>query len=247
MRIAVAGGSGVAGSYAVRAASAAGHEAVVVSRAVGVDTRSGEGLAAALAGVDVVIDATNAGTTDEALAREFFVASTNNLASLGERSGVRHLVVLSIVGIDAAGGGYYAAKLAHERAALEGPLPATVVRTTQFHEFPAQMIGRQRRPVRLGDVLVQTVAARTVGEILLETAEFPPGERARDVAGPRPERLVALARHFARQFDWDVEIEPVESDGPETGLLPSDDARRVGPSFAEWLASDDAARMAARH
>ncbi|MDA8296898.1 MAG: hypothetical protein M0004_10000 [Actinomycetota bacterium] len=136
MRVVIAGGIGAAGSYALQAASAAGHEVVVVSRAVGVDARSGDGLAATLAGVDVVIDATNAGTTDEVLVTEFFVASTSNLMRLGKRAGVRHLVVLSIVGIDGARRGYYAAKLAHERAALEGPLSASVARTTQFHESP---------------------------------------------------------------------------------------------------------------
>jgi uncharacterized protein YbjT (DUF2867 family) len=119
----------------------------------------------ALDGVEAVVDATNATTTEEAPATEFFRASTASLQRAGARQGVGHLVVLSIVGIDRVPTGYYAAKLAHEHAAFDGPVPATVLRATQFHEFCARMIAwnRQGSLAWIPTLQVQSVAAGTVG------------------------------------------------------------------------------------
>ena len=108
MRIAVAGGSGTVGKYVVRSASQAGHEAVAMSRSVGVDVRTGEGLLAALEGVDVIIDATDGGTIHRAKATAFFTEVTENLHSIGQAQGVSRLVTLSIVGLERLPGfGYY--------------------------------------------------------------------------------------------------------------------------------------------
>lgn len=242
MRIAVAGGTGLVGRHVVQAGRDAGHDLVVLARSAGVDVCSGAGLERALARVDVVIDTTNADTNDQAPATEFFVASTSNLGCIGAAVGVRHLVVLSIVGIDGADTGYYAAKLAQEQAALGASVPVTIVRTTQFHEFPAQMIRRGRIGLvaELPDLRVQTVAARTVGRILAEVAEGPPKGRARDVGGPEEAELVLLARRFVERFGLGIEIAPVEGHLPTTALLPGEGARLEGPTFEEWLSSDDA-------
>lgn len=246
MRIAVAGGTGVVGRCVVEEAAAAGDDVVVLARSVGIDTASGEGLAAALRGVDAVVDVTNAGTTEPQPATEFFVESTANLQRLGAAAGVAHLVTLSIVGIDRAPTGYYAAKLAHEAAARSGGLPATVVRATQFHEFPAQMIRRHRRGARAAvpDLVVQTVAARAVARVLLDVAGAPPAPRTLDVAGPVRADLVALARRFATYVGAGVEIVPAPTTVPAGALLAGEGARIVGPTFDEWLAGEDAALLA---
>lgn len=246
MRIAIAGATGVVGRYTSEAVAAAGHEPVALARSVGVDIYRGDGLAGALAGVDAVIDATNAGSTEERPATEFFVQATANLSRMGAAAGVHRLVVLSIVGIDGVPTGYYAAKLAHERAAVAGPLPVTVVRSTQFHEFAAQMIrwNRQGPVAQIPDLRVQTVAARTVGRVLVEVAVASPGPRAPDLAGPAAEDLVVLARRFADRFDVGVRIVPVTATVPAGALLAGTAARIEGPSFEEWLDSEDAARLA---
>lgn len=245
MRIAVAGGTGVVGRHVVQAGRDAGHDLVTLTRSCGVDVISGEGLAQALSDVDVVIDTTNPETNEQTIATNFFIASMANLSRFGERAGVRHLVVLSIVGIDDTSTGYYGAKLAQEQAALASFGPTTIVRTTQFHEFPAQMINRNPRNsvVELQDVWVQTIAAATVGRILVEVAEGSPKKRVNDIGGPKKARLVELAQSFIEQFGLDIEVLPLNSHLEEAALLPTAGARIEGPTFQEWLLGDDAAKI----
>lgn len=243
MRIAVAGGTGMVGRYVVEAATAAGHDVVVLARSRGVDVPSGDGLVSALGGVEAVVDATNAATTEEASAREFFTTSTASLQRAGAERGVGHLVVLSIVGIDRLPTGYYAAKLAHEHAALDGPVPATVLRATQFHEFPAQMMAWNREgPVaRVPALQVQSVAARTVGSVLAELAAGTPHQRVPDLAGPERADLVTLARQLSERLHLGIDVQPAEPMIPEGALLPTDSARIDGPTFEHWLTTEDAA------
>ncbi len=242
MRIAVAGGTGLVGRYVVDRARASGHDVVVLSRSNGVDLATGDGLEGVLAAVESVVDATNAPTTEERAATEFFVAVAENLQRAAEAEGVRQIVTLSIVGIDRVPRGYYAAKLAHERATLSGSVPATIVRATQFHEFPAQMIRRYRsgQVARIPNPRVRTVAARAVAAALIEVAEGAPAPLV-EIAGPEEWELVALARAFveARALDLQVEVDDGSSvrDG---ALLPGRAARIEGPTFAEWLQSEDA-------
>lgn len=101
-----------------------------LSRSDGIDLTSGEGLAATLDGVDVIVEVTNASTIDERPVRDFFTAVARNLQQAATGAGVRHVITLSIVGIDNAPFGYYNAKLAHEREATAGSVPSTILRAT---------------------------------------------------------------------------------------------------------------------
>ena len=144
--------------------------------------------------------------------------------------------------------GYYAAKLAQERAVAAGPVPSTIMRATQFHELPAQLIARTRAgaEARVFDVRVRTVAARTVARVLVELAEGAPRGRAQDLAGPEEADLVALARRFVerRRLSLEVRADAQSVPGiPPGALLPFDDARIEGPTFEEWLESEDAAAL----
>src|SRR5438270_9458562 len=113
MRIAIAGGTGVVGSYAADAAEDAGHDVVVLTRHSGVDVMTGEGLTAALDGVDVIVDTLNLFSLKGSVAKAFFATTARNLQEAGNRAGVRHIVTLSIVGMEGIPGyPYYAAKLA---------------------------------------------------------------------------------------------------------------------------------------
>jgi uncharacterized protein YbjT (DUF2867 family) len=94
-------------------------------------------LAGALNGADAVIDVTHPDTIERVAATEFWTGAAGALQRTGAEQGVRHIVTLSIVGIEKTSFGYYAAKLEHERAAASGPVPSTVLRAIQFHELPA--------------------------------------------------------------------------------------------------------------
>lgn len=245
MRIAVAGGTGVVGRYVARAALDAGHDVVVLARSKGVDTCTGEGLAQGLAGVETIVDVTNAGTIEEAAATEFFTISTANLQKVGAEQGVRHLVVLSIVGIDRVPTGYYAAKLAHERATLAGPVSATILRATQFHEFAGQMItwNREGTIAAIPNLHVQPVAARTVGDALVELAAGPPQGRALDLAGPERADLVSLARRLSERLHLGIDVQALMPVAPPDALIPDGSTRIDGPTFGQWLTTDDATNI----
>jgi uncharacterized protein YbjT (DUF2867 family) len=252
MRFAVAGGTGTVGKYVVLAAEQAGHQVAVLSRRVGVDVRAGDGLDAALEGIDVVVDATNPSVTNGRKATAFFTEVSHRLQSVGAAHGVSRLVTVSIVGIDRVPGfGYYQAKLAQEAVALGGQVPVTIVRATQFHEFPAQILAR----AHLGPLgvmprmRVQSIAARTVGEVVVEAATAPPSETTIEIAGPEPADLVDLARAVVARRHRRMAVLPVRVPGRagqamRTGaLLPGSGVRLVGPRFDEWLTGEDLAAV----
>ena len=195
-RIAVAGATGRVGRHVVDVLRENGHEAVAISRSNGVDVITGDGLAAALDGVESVIDTATGPSPEQAAATEFFTTAVRNLEEAGVRAGVQKLVVVSIIGTDKATGGYGAAKLAHERAALAGPIPARILRAAQFHEFVEVLMGwgRQGDVVYLPKMRTQIVAARTVAEALAALA-LSQSRRARS-----PPRSQARARNTSRTW-----------------------------------------------
>lgn len=247
MKIAVAGGTGVLGRHIVEACRRAGHDVSGLSRRTGTDLTTGEGLDAALAGVEVVVDATNTASQDRRRATAFFTAVTHNLQQAGSRSNVKRLITISIVNVDRLPLGYYGAKLAQEAAARRGPLPASIVRATQFHEFPVQIMERFRlwQIAFMPHMRVQTVAARALGDVVAGVATDPPAETIINVAGPQPEDLVDLAKAvIARRRDkLRLVSMPIPGRAGRAmrsgGLLPPSDARLVGPTFKEWIAGDD--------
>src|SRR6478736_2639253 len=187
MRLLVAGGTGTAGRAVVAEAVARGHEVRVLTRGdvgrpppadtgapsrgaepggatlVRGDLVSGSGLTAALDGVEAVVDVSNLVTTSRRRAEEFFTTGTAHLVAAAGRAGVRHHLLLSIVGIDGSRLGYYRAKVAQEQrlatAAGVAGVGHTVARTTQFHDFALQTLDRSalRRLVVVPSVQVQPV------------------------------------------------------------------------------------------
>ncbi|MGK3208926.1 SDR family oxidoreductase [Amycolatopsis sp. MEPSY49] len=248
MRIAVAGADELVGPHVIEAARGRGHPVVALAPSTGVDLATGAGLSAALDGVDVVVDVSNSPSLDEDSARRFFTGAAANLQRLGAERGVRHIVTLSVVGIDDTGFGYFRAKVDHERTAGSGPVPATIVRATHFHEFPGQLVGRTRDGghATVFDLRVQPVAATTVAAALVEVAEGPARGRTPDIAGPEPAEVVDLARAFVDHFDLRLELRTDDhtvTGIAENGLLPQPGATILGPSYAQWLHSPEAAAL----
>jgi uncharacterized protein YbjT (DUF2867 family) len=245
MRIAVAGGTGVVGRHVVAAVQANGDEAIVLSRGTGVDLVTGTGLDPALVGVDAVVDTSNVETLSAKKATRFFEAATGNLAAASVRAGVRHLVALSIVGVDRMPHDYYAGKLAQERVVQSAPVPWTILRATQFHEFAGQMFARGRiGPLHVAvRARVQPVAAREVGARLAALAAGAPQGRAADLAGPREERLDDMVRQYAlrtghRGWVPSVSLPGAQLKAMRAGLaLPGPGAVLGTQTFEEWLAA----------
>jgi uncharacterized protein YbjT (DUF2867 family) len=159
---------------------------------------------------------------------------------------VGRIVVVSIIGIDKLSSGYNVAKVAHERATLAGPIPARILRASQFHEFVGQLMdwGRQGDVTYLPKMRTQLVAARTVAEALADLAVGTNGAALSEIAGPREESLVEAATLLAARRGDRVRVEaggdPSDPDLAlyESGaLLPGPDAKLAGPTFAEWLDS----------
>lgn len=244
MRIAVAGGTGVVGRHVVEVARESGHDPVVVARSLGVDVTTGDGLDSVLAGVEAVVDTTGVTTTSRRRSVRFFTAATTHLLAASRRVGAHHYVALSIVGVDRVDFGYYAGKRVQEDLALSGPVPASVLRATQFHEFPGQVLGRSRGPVALVPRMrIQPVAAREVAEALVALAEQPPGGLVPELAGPEVHELVDLARQVLPTTLGRRRLLPVRLPGAAGramaggGLLPTAPGPRGRQTFAQWLAS----------
>ena len=247
-RIAVAGATGRLGRHVVDILESRGYDVVPISRSNGVDLITGEGLDEALTGVHTVIDASTGPSPDQQAATEFFTTATHNLQEAGERAGVRRLVVVSIIGIDRFSGGYNSAKVAQEKLALAGPIPARIVRAAQFHEFVEELMrwGTQGDVSYVWAMRTQLVSARTVAEAVVELAtatdaEFEAAETT-DVAGPREERLVEAARLLAARRGEGLTVEETrDPSDPDSelyangGSLPGPDAKLAGPTFEEWL------------
>jgi len=250
MKIAVAGGTGTVGRHTVEAAREAGHDVVVLSRANGANVLTGEGLAAALAGADAVIDVTNLATTLSAKKSiGFFETAAQHLLAAEQQAGVGHHVVLSIVGIDGIDTSYYAGKLAQERAVAAGPVPFTIARAGQFHEFAGQILGFVSGPFApMPRTLMRPVAAREVGAHLVRVAEAGAVGRAQDLVGPRDEALADVARRQLavdgiRRRVLDVRLPGAYGRGLASGALRGGpDALQGEITFDEWLRSPDHAR-----
>jgi uncharacterized protein YbjT (DUF2867 family) len=247
-RIAVAGATGRVGRPVVEILESRGYDVVPMSRSLGVDVITGEGLDEALTGVDTIIDCSTQSTPDQQAATDFFTTATGNLQEAGERAGVRRLVLVSIIGIDEFAGGYNAAKVAQEKAALAGPIPARIVRAAQFHEFVEELMnwGTQGDVSYVWALRTQLVAARTVAEALVDLATAPDAEfeaaETTEIAGPREYRLAEAARLLAERRGDGLRVEetsdPSDPDSERYAngaALPGPNAKLAGPTFEEWL------------
>lgn len=251
MRIAIAGGTGTVGQHVVEAARAAGHQATALSRSTGVDVCSGAGMSTALSDVDVLVDTLNPSSSRRAAAEAFFTTTSRHLQDAARQAGVRHVVVLSILGLDQVPGyGYYQAKLAQERTVAEGSVPATILRAAQFYEFAGQMVRLTRRGALalVPRIRSQPVAARTVAEHLVRLAEAQPGG-GQELAGPEVHEIPELARRVVAASGERLHIIGFSMPGRvgkqmrSDALLAGPGTVIDGPSFATWLAHSDARRL----
>jgi uncharacterized protein YbjT (DUF2867 family) len=244
VKITVIGGTGLIGSQVVRNLTEGGHEAVPAALSTGVDLLTGKGLDQALDGAATVVNVANSPTFDEA-SLDFFRTTMGNLLAAGERAGVRHQVILSIVGVDQVPElDYYRAKTLQEQLLAEGPTPYTIVRATQFFEFMDAALSwtSDDTTVRLPATRIQPMAAADVAAAVTEAATCEPLRGIRNVAGPEVFRLDELgkitlaARHDDRNVVTDDTagmFAAVRGDA----IIAGPDARLASTRYQDWLAA----------
>src|SRR5437764_948296 len=197
MKIVVIGGSGLIGKKVVTNLRQQGHEVVAASPSSGVNAVTGEGLAHALAGAQVVVDVANAPSWEDGAVLAFFETSGRNLLAAEAAAGVGHHVALSVVGTDRLlASGYFRAKLAQENLIKSSPVPYTIVRATQFFEFGKNIadFSTDGSTVRLPHVFYQPIAADDVASALLKVATGSPVNGTVEVGGPDRSHLDEFIR-----------------------------------------------------
>ena len=244
MKIVVIGGTGLIGSRLVNKLREDGHDPLAASPDTGVDTITGEGLADALKGAQVVVDVANAPAWEDAAVLDFFQTSSRNLLSAEAAAGVGHHVTLSVVGTDRLpDSGYLRAKVAQENIVKAGPIPYTIVRATQFFEFIDRIADSSTDgdTVRLPPALVQPEAADDVASTLADVAVGTPLNDTVELAGPEMFRLDELTRRVLnasddpRQVTADVHARYFGAELDDRSLAPGDDARIAPTRFEDWL------------
>jgi uncharacterized protein YbjT (DUF2867 family) len=244
MKIVVIGGTGLIGSKVVKNLRQRGHEVLAASPGSGVNTITGQGLAEALKGAQVVVDVSNSPSFEDAAVLKFFETSGRNLLAAEAAAGVRHHVALSVVGTDRLqASGYFRAKLAQENLIKASPLPYTILRSTQFFEFMGRIAqeGANGQSVRVSPALVQPIVSDEVAAALADIATAAPANDIVEVAGPEQRRLDELVRQAliankdAREVIADVHARYFGAELNDETLIPDDDALTGATRFEEWL------------
>jgi uncharacterized protein YbjT (DUF2867 family) len=246
MKIVVIGGTGLIGSKVVESLVRSGHEAIAAAPNTGVNTITGEGLAEALKGAEVVVDLANSPSFEDQPAMDFFQTAGRNITAAELAAGVRHHVALSVVGTEhLQDAGYFRAKLVQEQIIKASPIPYTLIHATQFFEFLRGIAqsGTEGDIVRLPHARFQPMAAQDVAGFVTEAALALPINDTVEVGGPD---IVHMDEIVARVLDYDKDPRRVIVDPTaqyfgltlnDASLMPGPDARLGTTGFDWWLAN----------
>src|SRR2546423_6979754 len=252
MKIVVIGGTGLIGTKVVNNLRQRGHEVVAASPSTGVNTLTGEGLATALAGAQVVVDVANSPSFEDKPAMEFFETSGRNLLAAEKTAAVTHHVALSVVGTDRLTGsgpgslsGYLRAKLAQENLIKASRIPFTIIRATQFFEFVKGIAqsGTAGSTIRLSSVLMQPMVSDDVAAAVTDVALGQPVNGMIEVAGPDQFRQDELVRQFLNATGDSRKVVTDDSAGyfgikvNDQSLIPGpgDNPRLGSTHYDDWL------------
>jgi uncharacterized protein YbjT (DUF2867 family) len=245
MKIVIIGGTGLIGSKLTALLKQRGHEAIAASPASGVNTITGEGLAAALAGVDIVVDVANSPSFEDQAVLDFFNTSGRNLLRAEAEAGVKHHVALSVVGTDLlAESGYFRGKIAQEKLIRESGMPYTIVHSTQFFEFLGGIVqsATKGEDVHLSPAWIQPISSDDVAAAMADYTLGAPRNGIVEIAGPDRVRLSELVQQYlvsikdSRKVIADSNARYFGAILQETTLVPANDHARLGVQrIADWL------------
>ncbi|HEV8331967.1 MAG TPA: SDR family oxidoreductase [Steroidobacteraceae bacterium] len=244
MKIVVIGGTGLIGSKLVSILRSTGHEVLPASPDSGVNTITGEGLDAALAGAQAVVDVANSPQFEDEAVRKFFETSATNLLAAEARAGVRHHVCLSIVGTDRVpDSGYLRAKVIQENLVRKSGIPYSILRSTQFFEFIGRIAqeGGDGHSVRVPAAMFQPILSADVVAALADIAVGPPLNGIVEVGGPERLRMndlvqrVMQAKGDTREVITDEHARYFGAELDDQSLVAGPNARLGAKRFEEWL------------
>jgi uncharacterized protein YbjT (DUF2867 family) len=251
MKIVVIGGTGLIGTKLVSRLRQKGHEVVAASPNSGVNTITGEGLAEALAGAQVVVDLANSPSFEDKAVLDFFETAGRNLLAAEAAAGVGHHLALSVVGADRLpASGYLRAKMVQENLIKASGIPYTIVRSTQFFEFIGPIVEScvDGDVIRLSPALLQPIASDDVADAMADATLGAPVNGTIEIAGPEPSPLDKLARQFlnangdSREVIADVHARYYGTELNDRSLTPGDHPRLGAVRFEDWLRRSTARR-----
>ena len=251
MKILVIGGSGLIGSKVVTNLRQLGYEVLVGSPSTGINTMTGEGLANAVKGAQVVIDLSNSPSFEDQAVLDFFEISGRNLLAAEEAAGVKHHIALSVVGTERMlESGYFRAKMAQENLIKAAKVPYTIVRSTQFFEFLGGIAqyGTVGNEIRLSPAHVQPISSDDIAAIVSDTALAQPINGTFDAAGPEKVGLAELMKRYLTALN-DKRVVVADKTAAYYGaqlndqsLTPTGEARLGTATFSAWLSKSQSAK-----
>jgi len=244
MKIVIIGGTGLIGTKTAAILRQGGHEVLAASPNTGVNSITGEGLEAAMAGAQVVIDLANSPSFEDKAVLEFFETSGRNVHAVEKAAGVGHHVALSIVGTDLTPeNGYFRAKVAQEKLIKASGIPYTIVRSTQFLEFLGAIAASAAdgNTVRVSPGLFQPIAADDVAAAVAEVAVAPPKNGIVEIAGPERQPFNEIVARYLkavgdpRKVVRDPEARYWGGKVDDRSLVPLGEARLGRIGLDEWV------------
>ncbi|TFW14770.1 SDR family oxidoreductase [Duganella callida] len=245
MKIVIIGGTGLIGSKLTAILKQRGHEALAASPNTGVNTMTGEGLAEALAGADIVVDVANSPSFEDQAVLDFFTTSGRNLLRAEAEAGVKHHVALSVVGTDKlADSGYFRAKIAQEKLIRESGMPYTIVHSTQFFEFLGGIAQSATKgaDVHLSPAWIQPISSDDVAAAMADFTLGAPQNGTVEIAGPDRMRLSDLVQQYLASIKDDRKVVADRNARyfgailQDDTLVPAGDKPRLGVQhIADWL------------
>jgi uncharacterized protein YbjT (DUF2867 family) len=244
MKVVVVGGTGLIGSKLVSLLLERNLEVITASPSKGINTITGEGLADALVGAQVVVDVTNSPSLEEEVALTFFETSGLNLLAAEEAAGVQHHIALSAVGTDRLpDSGYFRAKMAQENLIRASNTPYTILRSSPFYEYINGIVemGADGDALRISPALVQPIAGDDVALALRDLVLGRAQKRELEIVGPDRFRLNELAQHILAANE-DPRVVIADAQALYFGavlrddtLIPGDHPRFAPTRFEDWL------------
>lgn len=244
IKIVINGGTGLIGTKVAEKLRGDGHIVIAGSPSTGLNSITGEGLDDAMSGTDIVIDLSNAPSWEDGAVMDFFRTSGQNLVAAEKKAGVKHHLILSIVGVERMPNvGYMRAKLAQEEAVKQSGLPYTIIRSTQFQEFvPALANGAiQGNEANVSDVQFQPIAAEDVAAFVAQIAVSEPKNGITEIAGPDRHTQSDFAALYLKNIGSPVTVITNHDDIyyggkiPNDALVPQGEARLGTINFKQWL------------